>query len=452
MSTPPRSRGEAKIRAARSFVSREMLLPAQIYIHNEVISGAMLCLAAVIALTWANSAWSESYFTLVNEKISVGFWKWTLSETLKHWINDGIMVLFFFVVGLEIKREFVHGELSSPQQASLPAMAALGGMVLPALIFVGWTIHEPGTALRGWGIPMATDIAFALGILALLGKRIPSEVRIFLLALATIDDIGAILVIALFYTDQISWTMLMASLLLFGILAVLRRIGVRNVMVFVVVGCVFWLAVLKSGIHATIAGVALGLLTPAHPWFNSQNFDNAAVKLLESHREALARQDSDSARAILGQFESLTQGTESLVERLERLVHPWVSFIVLPLFALANAGVVLSIQVVEAAMRGSVALGVGIGLFVGKVTGVVSFAWLAIRVGLATMPTSLNWPVLCGVGLISGIGFTVSLFITELAYSNPQLVEQAKIGILFASLLSGVLGYLFLRYRSPSTT
>lgn len=446
MSIPPRSRGEAKIRAARSFVSREVVLPAQLYIHNEVIGGALLCVAAIVALVWANSPWEDSYVAFFHETITIQFWDWSISHTLKHWINDGAMVLFFFVVGLEVKREFVHGELSNPGQAMLPAMAALGGMLVPALIFVGFTFQSLGGEIRGWGIPMATDIAFALSILALLGNRIPSEARIFLLALATIDDIGAILVIAAFYTEQVSWTMVALAGALFGLLGFFRRLGIRNILLFLIVGCLFWLAVLKSGIHATIAGVALGLLTPAHPWFNSQNFDAGATKLLESYRHAVKRGESDKARALLGQFEELTLGTESLVERLERLIHPWVSFLVLPLFALANAGVGLSFQTIGAAMSSPVTLGVGAGLVFGKITGVLSFSWIATRMGLATLPSTLTWPLICGIGVLSGIGFTVSLFIAGLAYPEGLLEEQAKIGILFASLLAGAIGYGFLRF------
>lgn len=452
MSIPPRSLGEAKVRATRSFVSREVLLPAQLYIHNEVIGGALLCLASVAALVWANSLWSETYVAFFHETISIRFWDWSISHTLKHWINDGAMVLFFFVIGLEVKREFVHGELSSPRQALFPGMAALGGMVVPALIFVGLTFHTSGNEIRGWGIPMATDIAFALSLLALLGNRIPGEARIFLLALATMDDIGAILVIALFYTEQISWVMLAIAGGLFGLLAFFRRLGIRNIMLFIIVGILFWFAVLKSGIHATIAGVVLGLLTPAYPWFNTANFDSAATKLLNNYREAIKQGDSDRARALLGQFEELSMGTESLVERLERLVHPWVIFLVLPLFALANAGVVLSIHTLESAMTSPVALGIGAGLVIGKVTGILSFSWISTRLGLVTMPPSLNWPLICGIGFLSGIGFTVSLFITGLAYTEGELAEYAKIGILFASILSGAAGLIFLRAQSSNNS
>lgn len=447
MSIPPRSRGEAKVRASRSFVSREVLLPTQRYIHNEVIGGAMLCLATVVALIWANSIWVGSYFAFFQETISIQFWNWSIAHTIKHWINDGAMVLFFFLVSLEVKRELIHGELSNPRQAMLPGIAALGGMVFPALIFAGLTFHAPGEEARGWGIPMATDIAFALGILALLGTRIPVEARIFLLALATIDDLGAILVIAVFYTDQISWIMLASAVVLFGLLGLLRQLGVRNMLLFVIGGFLFWLVVLKSGIHATIAGVALGFLTPGQPWFSDQNFDAAATNLLRNYRQAVKHGASDRARALLGQFEELTLGTESLVERLERLIHPWVSIIVLPLFALANAGITLPLAKVEQAIISPITLGVGLGLMLGKVIGILSCSWLAIRCKLATMPSSLNWTLICGIGLLSGIGFTVSLFITGLAYPEGDLAEQARIGILLASVLSGVTGYGFLRFR-----
>jgi len=325
-------------------------------------------------------------------------------------------------------------------------------MIFPVLFFFGITSHTSGEEIRGWGIPMATDIAFALGILALLGTRIPMDAKIFLLALATIDDIGAILVIAIFYTETISWTMMGIAGVLFGILGLLRLLGVRNIILFVIVGLLFWLAVLESGIHATIAGVALGFLTPAQPWFNHENFDTSATKLLKRYRNAIEEGDTNLARALLGQVEELTSGTESLVERLERLVHPWVSCIVLPLFALANAGITLSMETMEQAIVSPVTIGVGLGLFLGKWTGVVSFSFLAIRGGLATMPSSLNWTAISGIGLLSGIGFTVSLFITDLAYAEGILAEQAKIGILLASILAGVCGYCFLRFRSCRQT
>lgn len=450
MSIPPRTRGETKVRGKRSFVSRELHLPAQAYIHNEVISGITLFGAAFLALVWANSPWSESYFQLMDSKITVRVWDVSISKTLKHWINDGAMVLFFFVVALEVKREFVHGELSTRSQAALPCVAALGGMVLPVLIFLILNLSTPGQVLRGWGIPMATDIAFALGILALLGHRIPAEVRIFLLALATIDDVGAILVIAVFYTDHLSWVMLtVAGLLLVG-LGLMRWLGVRNVVLFVFIGVLFWLAVLKSGVHATIAGVALGLLTPAESWFSHEQFAESAENLLERYREALARTDDGSARALLGQIEELTVGTESLVERLERLVHPWVGFLVLPLFALANTGVTFSLPMLEDAVSSSVTIGIVLGLFGGKVMGIVGFSWIGVRTGHMTMSGKMTWPYLIGVGILCGIGFTVSLFIANLAYSENTLIQNAKFGIFIASMVSGLVGYIYLRIMTKA--
>ena len=448
MSIPPRSRGETRIRSKRSFVSRKLLLPSQIYIHNEVISGATLLVATLAALIWANSPWQATYFQMLNTKISLDIFGLTIAETFKHWINDGAMVLFFFVVGLEIKREFVYGKLSNKSQAALPFIAALGGMVLPALIFYSFNMNGAIEESRGWGIPIATDIAFALGILALLGDRIPSEVRVFLLALATIDDIGAILVIAGFYTNTIAWVMLGAAALLFLLMGIMRWIGFRNIMSFIIVGLLFWFALLKSGIHPTVAGVMVGLLTPTYPWFDPDGFANSADRCLFQYRRAIKEEDTDTAQALLGQFEELTLGTESLGERLERLVHPWVAFCVLPLFALANAGVPLSAVKLQEALVSNVSLGVGGGLILGKFFGIVGFCWIAINFGFVKMPEKITWPHLYGVGFLSGIGFTVSLFITGLAYSDDLLVQYAKYGVLIASCVTGLAGYVFLLITS----
>jgi NhaA family Na+:H+ antiporter len=358
------------------------------------------------------------------------------------------MAVFFFVVGLEIKRELVQGELASARQAALPAIAAFGGMALPAAIYLAFNAGSP--AVRGWGIPMATDIAFAVGVLALLGRRIPPSLRTLLLALAIADDLGAILVIALFYTSQLSWLALLLAALLLCVLWLMRTIGVTNSIAYAVISLAFWAAILQSGVHATIAGVILGFLVPITPWFTHETFVDAAGPLLSRFRTATQNSDEASAQAVLGEFEELTVQTESAAERLERELHPLVSYAILPLFAFANAGVSLSAAPVGNVFTNRVALGVALGLVLGKVLGIVGFSWTSVRLKLAALPNGLTFRSLTGMGLVAGIGFTVSLFITSLAFEDGYFLTSAKVGILGGSLLSGLLGYGCLRFWSGS--
>ena len=444
MSVPSRTRGMRQIRAARAPVSREILLPAQSIIHNEVVSGATLLLAAVAALVWANSPWREAYHAFQNLPIAVTVGDYEIRESLHHWINDGLMAVFFFVVGLEIKRELVRGELAEWKRAAFPAAAALGGMVLPASLYAGFNIG--GEGLRGWGIPMATDIAFALGVLALLGRRIPQQLRIFLLALAIADDIGAILVIALFYTGTLSVAALLVAAVLFGLVALMIRAGVRNPFVYLLVAVLFWVAVFESGVHATIAGVLLGVIAPCGRWFSRGRVVEAAADQLEPVKEALARGENDDADQRLGRMEEMIRETEAPLDRLERIVHPWVSILVLPVFALINAGVNFSDEMLRAALSSPVSVGVAAALLFGKPLGILGAAWTAVRLRIATMPEGLTWRHIAGVGTLAGIGFTVALFITELAFRDSGLVEQAKVGILAASACAGLAGYLALRF------
>ena len=443
MSIPSRSRGVKTIRAERSAVSRHVLLPAQAFIHNEVVSGLTLLVAAMAALVWANSSWNNGYRQFQDSIMTVGAGSFAIELDVKHWINDGLMTLFFFVVGLEIKRELVRGELNEWRRAALPVAGALGGMVLPALIYFGFNVDGEGS--RGWGIPMATDIAFALGVLALLGDRIPSPLRVFLLAVAIVDDIGAILVIAIFYTSELSWASLGGAALLFGLIVAMLKGGMRNPLSYIVVALLFWGAVHESGVHATVAGVLLGVLTPATSWFSERTFADSAERHLHSFREALDRLDQETAGAVLGEMEELTRATEAPLDRLERTVHPWVSAVVLPLFALVNAGVTFSADMLEKAMVSPITLGVAAGLVIGKAVGVTFFSWAAVRLGLAEFPEELTWRQKIGVALLSAIGFTVALFITDLAFEDANLVQEAKVGILAASLFAGVSGYGVLR-------
>jgi NhaA family Na+:H+ antiporter len=361
---------------------------------------------------------------------------------LHHWIDDGLMALFFLVVGLEIKREIVKGELASIRQAALPIMAALGGMVLPALLY--FTLNRSGLGARGWGIPMATDIGFAMGVLALLGKRIPSSLRVFMLALAIVDDVGAILVIAFFYTPTISLPALAAA---GGLLALLIVLAMRQapISLYVVLGFFFWAAVLSSGVHATIAGVILGLIAPIKPKFRPEELAEGAEPLLMNFQAQILSKDKSSAEATLSALDQLLRGTDSIAERLERTLHPWVCFLVLPLFALASAGVPLSSEQLRSAFSSPIALGVFLGLVVGKVAGITAFSFLAVKSKIAGMADGLTWAGITGVGILSGVGFTVALFISGLSFGDESLVATAKVAVLAASLAAGGLGYLYLR-------
>ena len=447
---PPRSRGTAEHHAERSYVFRQIILPAQRFIHTEVLSGVVLLVAAVGALVWANSPWDEEYFDLFGTVLSVDAGVFHIEEDLHGWINDGLMTFFFFVVGLEIKREMTRGELAGFQKAILPVVAALGGMVAPALVYTA--LNAGGEGQDGWGIPMATDIAFALGVLALVGRGVPAPLRIFLLALAIADDIGAILVIAVFYTSDLSAESLAIAVGLLAVVYGMNRAGVRDITLYLLVGGFVWVALHESGVHATIAGVALGLMTPADPYYSPETFDEAMADLLAKYKDAQAREDEAAAQHVLGQIESLSLGTESPLERLERLLHPMTSFIVIPVFALANAGVIITGDTVSDAVSSEVSQGVVFGLVLGKPLGIFLATWLAVRVGLAQLPRTMTWAHVLGVGLLGGIGFTVALFIDELAFDAEVLVNDGKMGILAGSLVSAVLGYVILVWLARPPT
>jgi NhaA family Na+:H+ antiporter len=426
----------------RDFVPARMRRAAQAFVQVEASSGILLLLAAVVALLWANSPWDDAYADLWQTHVSIDASILDIDLSLQHWVNDGLMTLFFFLVGLEIKRELVHGELSQPRRALLPATAALGGMVAPAAIYTLFNAADSGAP--GWGIPMATDIAFALGVLSLLSRRVPFSIKVFLLALAIADDIGAILVIAVFYNSGIDAEALGIAALIFGAIVLMNLAGVRHVYVYLVAGVCLWLAVLESGVHATLAGVALGLLTPARPHFPPEGFVEDAEELVARYREGLASSNTDDQQGALSQMEALSQGTEAPLDRLERQLHPWVSYGIVPLFALANAGVAISGDVARNAVESPVTLGVVLGLLAGKPLGIFLFTWLSCRLGLCQLPAGVSWLHIAGVGLLGGIGFTVSLLITSLAFDDPALVEQAKLGVLAASVAAGALGFIFL--------
>ncbi len=451
MAGSARGRGSLEARGGSVSFTKNVYMPAQRFIQTEWVGSLLLLLAAVTALLWANSPFSESYYHLWESVVTLDLGILTLSKDLGHWINDGLMAIFFFVIGLEIKREFLHGNLSNRRSAMLPILAALGGMVVPALIYLA--LNPSGEFSKGWGIPMATDIAFALGILGLVGRRIPSEVRIFLLALAVVDDIGAIMVIAVFYTASLSIEALAVGALLIVIILAMQRLGIRSIAAYLVVGVFFWLAIFESGIHATIAGVILGALTPSVPYLNPDDYQKKASALMSSLAEAESAGRHSASEAILGQLEELTASTEAPLERLERKVHPWSSYVVLPLFALANSGVALSGAAIQGAFESSVALGIMLGLIVGKLVGVLLFTWIGVKIGVALIPPGVSWGYLTGAALLAGVGFTVSIFITGLAFEDQAVIDQAKIGILMASLFAGVVGFTFLRLSpAPKST
>jgi NhaA family Na+:H+ antiporter len=405
-----------------------VIRPLRDFLATESAGGVALLVATVTALVWANSPWQDSYAELWSTEVTVGVGSHVLSMDLQHWVNDGLMTLFFFVVGLEIKRELVTGELRDPRAAALPAIAAVGGMVVPAVLFIA--LNRSGEGFDGWGIPMATDIAMAVGVLSLFSKRVPPSLKLFLLALAIVDDIGAILVIAVFYSAGIEMIWLVEGAVVVGAMILLRVLGVTRIAPFVVLGVVLWLAVHESGVHATIAGVVLGLLTPTRPFRRAELIDEDDLTDLSS---------VDAVRETA----TLARQSVSVVEYLEHVLHPWTSLLIVPLFALANAGVAISGGALSDAFSSSVTQGIVLGLVVGKFVGISTFTWLAKRTGIAVLPKGANWGGVLAVAAIGGIGFTVSLFVASLAFTGDVL-DEAKIGILAGSLVAAVGGTLLL--------
>jgi len=419
-----------------SVVGRYLVEPVRSFVDTEVMGGVVLLMAAMAALAWANSPWDGAYRDLFGHVLTLDIRIAHIEEDVQHWINDGLMTLFFFVVGLEIKREVLRGELTG-RRASLPIIAAVGGMVAPALVYTA--INAGAEGARGWGIPMATDIAFALGVLALLGSRVPSQLRVFLLALAIVDDIGAILVIAIFYSGEIQVDSLAIASGLLVLVVAMYRVGIQNIAVYFCVGAAVWLAVFESGIHATIAGVTLGLMTP---------LDRVRTPAQRS-AGGTQRAPADDNRTDLGSMDSRRAPNESgPLYELERMLHPFSSFLIVPLFALANAGVSLDSDTISSSVTTSVTLGVALGLLIGKPLGIVLFAWLACRLHLSSLPAGVSWRQMLGIGMLAGVGFTVALFVNQLAFQSEALVEHGKIGILAGSLAAGLLGLLLLRTTS----
>jgi len=382
------------------------------FLQRESSAGILLIFITIFALLLQNSGLSDIYNNFLHTPIEIRFGKLHIDKPLLLWVNDGLMAVFFFLIGLEVKREVMEGHLSSLNQIALPGIAALGGMIVPALVFIAFNQGD-SFALKGWAIPTATDIAFALGVLSLLGKKVPLSLKVFLLALAIIDDLGAIIVIALFYTTELSTVSIIIASISLGSLFVLNRLGVTSKAAYIIVGIVLWVSVLKSGVHATLAGVALAFMIP----LNSKDAEGNSF---------------------------------SMSKQMEHALHYWVAFMILPLFAFVNAGVDLRDISLEE-MFNPVPMGIMLGLFIGKQLGVFGFSWIAIKLKLAILPTGCNWKQLYGVSILTGIGFTMSLFVDSLAYNDTQIYHYAdKLAILLGSFISGIVGYLMLRYSKKT--
>jgi len=435
----------------------KVLTPFEEFIHRETTSGLLLMGMAILALVLANSSLAETYLHVLHTYISIGVGDWSLKMSLHHWINDALMAVFFFVVGLELKREIVVGELSNPRNAILPIAAAIGGMVVPALIYM--LINPDGDAANGWGIPMATDIAFAIGALALLASRVPKALITFLVALAIVDDLGAVLVIAIFYTDTIAMVPLqIAGLLLVGLIG-LNLSGVRNTVPYFILSVFLWYALLKSGVHATLAGILGALTVPAMPKYNPERFSQRVKELIQRFDENNEQDHNiltnDKSRAVVQTLENVVHNVQAPLQQLEHTWHLPVAYIVIPIFALANAGIALDFSAMSTTLSHPVLQGVAAGLILGKFIGIAGTSWIVLKLGIAKLPKDTRFTQIAGVSLLAGIGFTMSIFVAQLGFKeNEELLLMAKTGILFASLLAGVVGYiwLFLVSKPPQKT
>lgn len=434
----------------------KILTPFDEFIHRQTTSGLLLMAMAVIALVLANSPLADAYLHVIHTLISFNIGDWTLGMSLHHWINDGLMALFFFVVGLELKRELLVGELAKLRNAVLPIAAAIGGMVVPALIY--FAVNPTGDAALGWGVPMATDIAFAIGALALLASRVPKALITFLVALAIVDDLGAVLVIAVFYTDTIALIPLAVAGVLFAILMAFNMSGIRKTLPYFIVAVLLWYALLQSGVHATLAGILGALSVPATPRYNPERFSEHVKELMRrfdsSHQPGKSIMTNDALRSVVQTLENGVHSVEAPLQRLEHVWHMPVAYLIIPVFALANAGIPLALGSLGDTFSHPVMIGVSLGLVLGKFIGITGASWLVLKLGVAELPKDTRFTQIAGVSLLAGIGFTMSIFVAQLGFShNEELLLMAKTGILFSSLLAGISGYIWLYLVSkPLTT
>jgi NhaA family Na+:H+ antiporter len=432
----------------------KIVTPFEEFIHRQTTSGLLLMGTAILALVLANSFLAESYQHLIHAPMTIQVGAWGISMSLHHWVNDGLMALFFFVVGMELKREMLVGELADLRQAALPIIAAIGGMVVPALIYLAF--NPSGDAAQGWGVPMATDIAFAVGALVLLASRVPKALITFLVALAIADDLGAVLVIALFYTQQLALGWLVVAALLVMLLAALNFAGVRAVLPYFILAVLLWYALLLSGVHSTLAGVLGAFTVPARPKYDPRQF-SIRIKELLGRYDASLQSDAnimtnEKLYTVVQTLEGGARGVQTPLQRLERGWHLPVAFVVIPIFALFNAGIPLRFGELGETFGHPVTLGVMAGLVLGKFIGITGACWLALRLGIGQLPGGTRFAQIAAVSVLGGIGFTMSIFIAELAFAGqPEYLLMAKTGVLAASLLAGVLGYVWLWWlgRAP---
>ncbi len=417
------------------------------FIKLETASSIILFAFSILAVIWANSSYGYLYENIWNHKFTIGFsnTSFHLSKPLILWINDGLMAVFFFVIGLEVKREILVGELTTLRKASLPIFAAIGGMVFPVLIFL--VLNKGKLGAEGWGIPMATDIAFTLGILKLLGKRVPLGLKIFLTAFAIVDDIGAVLVIAIFYSANIQWDLIAYAMLIFSVLAFLSYKEIYSKYFYFVMGFVVWLLFLKSGIHPTIAGILMAFTIPLKRKVNLKEYFKVVTKQLNFFKEENSQESklmNKKQLQAIDSVESITKSVHSPLQHLEHTLHGWVSYVIMPIFALANAGVILSLDGLENTSH--ITVNIALALVVGNTVGILLMSVLVIKLKLADLPKGVNFKQLFGVSLLGGLGFTMSLFIVNLAYSNQSFIAASKMGVIVGSLIAGILGYVVLRF------
>ena len=425
----------------------KLLAPISNFIHLEYTSGIVLLVAVLVAVVWANSDFGASYHLFWETSLSIGFGNALLDQPLHIWINDGLMALFFFVIGLELKREFIDGELSTLSKAILPMTAALGGMLIPALLYV--LINMKSNSIHGWGIPMATDIAFALAILSMAGKHIPTSVKVFLSALAVADDLGAVLVIAFFYTADVNFIALGVAAIFLLLMLIGNLTGVRNNLFYLVLGLCVWLGFLFSGVHATIAGVLVAFCIPARTKINTLLYSDTLKKLNQKFDQQPGSKSSLISAAqhqAIYDIKKISEEAETPLQKIEHALHPWVAFLIMPLFALSNSGIHIGFGFF-AALADPVALGVLVGLVIGKFSGIILFTWLMVKARFAKLPKGASWKHMIGVGLLGGIGFTMSMFISGLAFDDADHVEKAKYGIFMASIVAGISGIAVLRQK-----
>lgn len=425
----------------------KLLSPFEEFLHRQTSAGLLLMGMAVLALILANSPFSTTYSDILHTYVSVGFGDWVLKMSLHHWINDALMAVFFFVVGLELKREFLVGELANPRNAALPIAAAIGGMIVPALIF--FVLNPTGDASLGWGIPMATDIAFAVGAMALLGARAPKALVTFLVALAIVDDLGAVLVIAIFYTESIALIPLAIAAALFALLVVFNLGGIRNSIPYFIVAVLLWYALLQSGVHATLAGVLGAMTVPAAPKYDPERFSTRVREIMRrfdhAHQPDKSILTNVDMRTQVQALENTVLKVEAPLQRLEHIWHMPVAYIIIPIFALANAGIPLELSSLSETATDPVLLGVFLGLILGKFIGITGASWLVLKLGVAMLPKDTRFIQIAGASLLAGIGFTMSIFVAQLAFGEQaDMLLMAKTGILAASFLAGISGYIWL--------